>query len=324
MVVENGQLVANCRVFSGWANVSKLRAFIAAGCGPIEDKGDMLSFYLSEKGVIYYRRNRSKARNIVSVLRNMGTTERMRSELEQMGIPFQYPKPKELLSYLIRVGMDEPGIVLDFFAGSGTTAHAVLEATEQDGRTGNFILVQLPEPTGREDYPSITDICKERVRRVIKKLNDESPGRLPSDGQQREDRGFRVFKLAESNFLPWDADIPQGDVAALEKQLEMHVDHTRQGRTAEDQLYEVLLKSGFPLTTPVERLEIESKTVFSIAEGEMLICLDADLTLEAIRTMAASNPSRVICLDEGFAGNDQLKANSAQLMKDRDIVFKTV
>lgn len=96
--------------------------------------------------------------------------------------------------------------MLDFFAGSGTTAQAVLELNKKDGGNRSFILVQLPEPTGREDYPTIADICKERVRRVIKKLIDEDQGKLDLDEIKKQDRGFRVFKLGESNFKPWNAD----------------------------------------------------------------------------------------------------------------------
>jgi len=128
MVASGRELARPCRVYSGWANADKLRAFIDGGCTPIDEgNGNTLRFYLSEKGVIYYRRDREKARNILSVLRNMGTTEQMRSELERMGIPFQYPKPKELISYLIRIGADTEGLVLDFFSGSCTTAQALLE-----------------------------------------------------------------------------------------------------------------------------------------------------------------------------------------------------
>lgn len=102
------------------------------------------------------------------------------------------------------------------------------------------------------------------------------------------------------------------------------VDSLSRVRTAEDRLYELLLKSGFPLTTPVETLEIEGKTVYSIAGGEMLVCLDKDLTLEAMRAMAARKPSRVVCLDEGFAANDQLKTNAVQTFKDKNVHFQTV
>lgn len=324
MQVRDGRLVDSCRVYSGWANVNKLRAFIANGCRPIDENGDRLSFYLSDKGVIYYRRDREKARNILSVLRNMGTTERMRSVLEKMEIPFQYPKPKELLTYLEQIGMEE-GILLDFFAGSGTTAQAVLELNKQDKGNRKFILVQLPEPTSREDYPTIADITKERVRRVIHRLNKEDDGKLPLNGKQKQDRGFRVFKLAESNFKTWNANVPNGDVSALQQQLELHIDHIRDGRSAEDLLYEILLKSGFPITTPVEQLTFAGKTVYSVAGGALLICLERELTLDLIRAMAEQKPERVVCLDSGFANNDQLKANAVQIFKTKGVTsFRTV
>jgi adenine-specific DNA-methyltransferase len=138
------------------------------------------------------------------------------------------------------------------------------------------------------------------------------------------DRGFRVFKLAESNFKPWDAESPK-DVATLTTQLGLHVDHIRDGRTAQDLLFEVLLKTGFPLTTPVEDLVLADKTVHSVAGGALLVCLDRQLTVELVRAIADKKPERVVCLDAGFAGNDQLKANAAQIFRSEGITsFKTV
>ena len=148
------------------------------------------------------------------------------------------------------------------------------------------------------------------------------------------DRGFKVFKLAESNFKPWEAERPN-DAESLARQLDLHIDHIREGRTAEDLLYELLLKSGFPLTTPVQKLTLpltpalsqgeRGKTVHSVAGGALFICLENTLTLELIRAMADKKPERVVCLDEGFAGNDQLKANAVQIFKTKGITsFKTV
>lgn len=248
---------------------------------------------------------------------------------------FSNPKPTELIERLLQiaVGESDNNIVLDFFAGSGTTAHAILKSN----KNCNFILVQLPEPLTDDskeqkiayDYclnnnlaPTVAEITKERVRRVVKKLNDEEAGQLPM-GNAKQDRGFRVFKLSESNFKGWEASAPK-DGAALVKQLEMHIDHIREGRTSEDILYEILLKSGFPLTTPVEKIEVEGKSAYSVAGGGMLICLEKDLTLETVRAMAELKPQRVICLDLGFANNDQLKANAVQIFKTKEIVFKTV
>jgi adenine-specific DNA-methyltransferase len=324
MLIQGGKLAQTCRVFSGWANANKLRAFIAGDCQPLDEDGDKVSFYLSDRGVVYYKRERERARNILSVLRNMGTTERMRSELEEMGIPFQYPKPKEMLKYLMQIGLETDGIIFDFFGGSGTTAHAVLDLNKQDGGNRKFILVQLPEPTERKDFPTIADITKERVRRVIKKLNEEDAGKLDLKGGPKPDRGFKVFKLQSSNFKAWDADVPK-ESGAVAQQLEMHVHHLVEERTQEDILFEILLKSGFPLTTPIKELNLVGLTVYSIAEGAMLICLEKQLTPEVIKEMAALKPERVVCLDEGFAGNDQLKTNAVQTMKTKGVTsFRTV
>ena len=250
-------------------------------------------------------------------------------EIGDLGIPFSYPKPSTLISYLLKVSRTgSEDIILDFFAGSGTTAHAVLSQNQEDGENRKFVLVQLPEPCETESeaskagYSTIADITKERVRRVIKKLNAAEVGKLPLDAPQ--DRGFRVFKLAESNFKPWDAQAPR-DAASLAQQLELHIEHIRQDRSSQDILYEILLKSGFTLTTPVETLTLAGKQVYRVAGGALLICLELELTLDVIRAMAALKPERVVCLDAGFAGNDQLKANAVQIFKTQGVPsFKTV
>jgi adenine-specific DNA-methyltransferase len=245
---------------------------------------------------------------------------------------FGFPKPSKLVVKLLQFATTQDGgdLVLDFFAGSGTTAHAVLDINKQDGGNRKFILVQLPEPLDPNDKNqkaaadfcdsigkprNLSEITKERVRRVIKKLNDGDAGKLELKGKQ--DRGFRDFKLAESNLKPWDAALPQ-TAPALERQLELHVNHIRGGRTNRDILFEVLLKSGYPLTTPVETVIIAGKTVHSVAGGQLLICLERKLTLELVRAMAERNPERVVCLDEGFEGNDQLKTNAAHIFEPTD------
>jgi len=238
---------------------------------------------------------------------------------------FGFPKPKKVVADLASqvTAADQCDLILDFFAGSGTAAHAVLELNQQDGGNRRFILVQLPESTDRKDYPTVADITKERVRRVVKRLNEADSAELSLNDSSKQDRGFRVFKLSESNFKVWEtnssktADTPR-------EQLSLHIDHMRAGRTSHDILYEILLKSGFPLTSPVEKLELAGKSVFSIAEGELFICLERELTLELIRAMADRNPERAVCLDEGFAGNDQLKTNAVQTFKTKNVVFRTV
>ena len=237
---------------------------------------------------------------------------------------FENPKPSGLIVELIRHGSSHNAIILDFFAGSGTTEHAVLTQNNQDGGTRRFILTQLPEPTGRSNFQTIAEITKERVRRVIKNLNAEHEGKLNMDGGAKPDRGFRVFKLAESNFTTWNGQVPH-DPKSLENQLEFHIDHIRDGRTSDDILFELLLKSGYPLTTPIEKQTLTDKVIYSVAGGVLVICLERELNLELIRAIAALKPERVVCLDEGFASNDQLKANAVQTFKTKGVTsFKTV
>jgi len=246
------------------------------------------------------------------------------TELMGPGVEFDNPKPPNLILEMLRMATEAGDIVLDFFAGSGVTGEAVLHANKQDGGQRRFLLVQLPELTGHTEYRTVADICKERVRRAIRQLTHEDPGMFDDDNNTELDYGFRVFKLAESNFKPWNAEGPQ-EAGALEKQLDLHVDHIREGRTADDLLYELLLKSGFPLTAPLEVLQLAGKQVHSVAGGVFFVYLERELTLELIRAMAEKKPERVVCLDEGFAGNDQLKANAVQIFKTKGVTsFKTV
>lgn len=280
-------------------------------------------------GSPYLKRYLDEVRNgitLPTILTDIGTSQDSASEIRKLfgDDVYEFPKPTNLMIKLLVCGAENDGIVLDFFAGSGTTAHAILNLNTQDGGNRRFILVQLPEPTCRRDYPIIAEITKERVRRVIQKLNEGDTGKLDLEGKRKQDRGFRVFKLTESSFKPWNAQV-EHDASALEQQLELHVGHIRDGRTAADILYEILLKSGFSITTPMETLTLTSMTVYSIASGALLICLERELTLELIRMMADRKPERIVCLDEGFAGNDQLKANAVQIFKAKGVTsFKTV
>lgn len=234
---------------------------------------------------------------------------------------YDYPKAVDFIKRCIEVGAADGGLLLDFFAGSGTTAQAILELNSEGATKRQFVMVQLPEPSGNEKYPTIAEIGKERTRRVLGQLVDDAESRLNFAGKQ--DQGFRVYKLAESNFKTWDASATD-DAAKLEKQLDLHIDHLREGRSGQDFLYEILLKSGFPLTAKVETIKLGGQDVYSVAGGALLICLERKLLLEAIRAMADQKPERVVCLDDGFAGNDQLKTNAVQSFKAKGVVFRTV
>ena len=215
---------------------------------------------------------------------------------------------------------------MDFFTGSGTTADAVLSLNAKDGGNRRFLCVQLPEPIGEKHvadnagYKTIADIAKERIRRVAKKIESEQGG--------DSDLGFKVLKLAPSNFKVWNGDVDD----KLEKQLFDHIEHIDDAGTQESILYELLLKTGFSLTARVEKKAMVGKEVFSVEGGKMLVCLDEDLNQEVIDAMAEAEPqpSHVICLDAGFKDNDQLKTNAVHTFKDSsrkggaEIVFRTV
>ena len=157
-----------------------------------------------------------------------------------------------------------------------------------------------------------------------KEFGRSADARSHSDGL-----GFQSFSLSQSNFRTWDGDAT-GDADRLGEQIEMHIDHLSEAGSAEDVLYELLLKAGFSLTTKVKRIEMMGKQVFSIEDGALLICLEKEITPELIDALAEANPLQVICLDEGFKGNDQLKANAVQTFRARaqaeesEIVFRTV
>jgi len=234
---------------------------------------------------------------------------------------FENPKHVGDIRKLVDYLTEGDSIILDFFAGSGTTAQAVLELNAQDGGNRKFILVQLPEPTEREDFPTIADIAKERVRRVIKKLHDADDGKLPAE--TAPDHGFKVFKLSSSNFKVWDAATAPKEAAGLAEQLKLIANNVEEGRPDDALLYELILKCNLPLTSKVEAGKISAQTLYDVADGTVVICLERKITQETLRGMMALKPKGVICLDIAFAGNDQLKTNTVLEMKSHGIEFHT-
>ncbi len=236
---------------------------------------------------------------------------------------FENPKDEEVLQRIIEFASDKDALIVDLFAGSGTTAHAVMAQNAVDGGTRRFVLVQLPEPTNHQRFKSIAEITRERVRLVAAQLRKVQPS-LGDDAAQ--DLGYRAFQLAPSNFVPWDGTAAN-DAEQLAKQLHLSIDHTRQDRTPNDLLFEVLLKSwGEPaLSLKIAEETIEGVRVFLIADGAFLICLEEKVTLEFIRALAARKPDRVVMRESAFAGNDQLKANAVQTFKSAGVTsFKVV
>lgn len=251
---------------------------------------------------------------------------------------FDTPKPTRLINRLLSLLNDEHAIILDFFAGSAVTAAAVLDLNQHDNGNRKFILVQLPEPCPEDSeafkagYKTIADIGKERIRRVIKKLEAEENGKLPFDNESPQDRGFKVLKLDKSNFKQWLPLSPDTPSETIVKQLKLFIDHIDTKASPEDLLYEILIKAGFPPSERIETLTLTGKKVYSIAGGGLLLCLEDEVSAELINAVAEAEPMQFICLDAAFGGNDQLKANAVQTFaarnmgkeKHNQIVFKTV
>ena len=262
--------------------------------------------------------------------------------------PFNNPKPVLLLKSFLSFAGGKDDLILDFFAGSGTTAQAVLELNREDGGNRRFVLVQLPEPTGREDFPTIAEITKERVRRVIRKMKAEMAAKerkehkegteeLPLEPAEslrslrsfaaNPDLGFKVFKLAESNFAIWNPALAATDPEALAKQWQLTADNVRADASETALLYELMLKASpkdwLPLQMPPTAVDVAGVRAWMLGGDRLLLCLARELTREPLRAMIALKPQAVLCLDTAFQGNDALKVNADLEFQSHGIKFAT-
>ena len=235
--------------------------------------------------------------------------------------PFNTPKPTRLIRKMIQIATDKDSIILDFFAGSGTTAHAVMAENLADSGHRRYLLMQLPEPTGRSDFPTISGITRERIRLASKSMESQL-------GSTAVDLGFRSYSLAASNFGVWDSE-PEG-LEELASQLQLAVQNIRPGSDEAAILTELMLKAGYPLTASVEVLSLGGINVYSVSEGALLVCLADTLTINLFEAMAEQQPAMILVLDASFKGNDELKVNALQTIRTAnqrvgsDIVLRVV
>jgi adenine-specific DNA-methyltransferase len=243
---------------------------------------------------------------------------------------FDTPKPVKLLNYILQlasVGSD--AIVLDFFAGSSTTAHAVMQLNAEDGGSRRFIMVQLPEPTpdkseAREaGFSTIADISRRRIERAGETILAESVNQLDTPDTPL-DVGFRAYKLADTNFSKWkvSSDV-EGD--ALQQHLLSLRDSATDDATADELLTEILVKQGYSLTEAVSAAEVAGLDVRLVRDPDgdigVLAYLNEHLkpTLDQLRAFVDESPTRIIILEDAFHGDDELKTNLAQLAKSKGI-----
>jgi adenine-specific DNA-methyltransferase len=258
--------------------------------------------------------------------KDVGHNQEAAQELRKLfegALYFQTPKPVRLIKRVIHIASKDDDIVFDFFAGSGTIAQAVLELNKEDGGKRKFILAQLPEfceeasEAYKAGYKTIADISKERIRRVIKKIQKEKAEKPDLFADGKLDLGFKVFKLSSSNFKIWRGNEITED--NLVTQLDAFTNPVKEESKVHNMLYELLLKAGYLLTDKVEA----KQKYYSIKEGELIIALE-EITNEVIEAILMAKPKKVITLDNLFAGSDQLKTNTVLQMKDAGIDFKTI
>lgn len=243
-------------------------------------------------------------------------------------IPFSFPKSVKYLKYLIKIATDNDSIILDFFSGSATTAHAVMDQNFEDGGKRKFILVQLPEKCDenteafKAGYNNICEIGEERIRRAGNRLESLNKARknIPQvslfDGvkhvdeyDENYDTGFKVFKLDSTNIKPWDATVKYDETTIFDLQDSV----VKKDRSNLDIAYEVMLKYGI-FNMPLEEKEVNGKTVYSVGEGYMIISLNDEITTEDVAAIAALGPKAVVFKESGFV-NDNAKMNADYTFK---------
>ena len=250
---------------------------------------------------------------------------------------FDFPKPMMLIYFLTMIGLQKGDVILDFFAGSGTTAHAIMQLNAEDGGDRKHIMVQLPEPTDEKSeafkagYKKISDIARERINRAGEKIKADFADKL-AERETPLDVGYRTYKLADTNFTKWQST-PTGDLTELQARLDLMRESSNDNASEEDLLVEVLLKMGLPLTTRTKTVDVDELHVHQVvaegdlSEGQPVLYLNehAKPTLEQLRAIITDlTPSKFVILDDAFQGDNQLKTNLVQTCKSYDVELWTV
>lgn len=287
----------------------------------IQKKGE--GFSVDSKQYLKDENGEMRKGKPVSVLNGPFTQEGTKEirELFDGKSVFDFPKPSKLIDILLNIKVEpelEDEIVLDFFAGSCPTAHAVYKFNSVQTKPKRYISVQLPEPCNEKSeafklgYKTIAEIGKERTRRAASQITEENPN-------YHGDLGFKVFKLDSTNIKPWELDFD-----LTEQDLEDQISNIKHGRKEEDVLYEVLLKYGLDLTLPITEHSVAGHKVFDIGMGALMICLSDNIALDVVEGIAKLKDDlqpeimRVVFKDAGFA-DDVVKTNAVQILKQAGI-----
>lgn len=240
---------------------------------------------------------------------DVGHTDEAKKELKALfdgEIPFDTPKPVRLIQRMVEISSENNDIILDFFSGAATTAQSIMQQNSlgTNGENRRFILVQIPEKTNNK-YRNLCEIGKERIRRAGKKIKEESP--LTT---QNLDTGFRVFRLADSNF----EDVKKASAEYNQSQLDLFLNNVKSDRTDLDLLFGAMLSWGVQLSLPMTSEEVDGKMIYSVNDGDLVACFANDITENIVKAMADKQPLRVLFRDSCFA-RDDAKINVFETLK---------
>ena len=280
---------------------------------------------LKQAGRIYFGKDGSSQPSVIRYLDEVkgfvpwtwwpsdevGHTDESRKEIRRLlgtQTAFDTPKPVRLMRRLLHIAVPGDGIVLDFFAGSGTTAHAVMEANAYDGRDRRFILVQLAESlTGDHGFKTVAQVARKR----LKKASDELFGRNDLSHQWNRDTGFRALKVDSTG----RADVMEPAHTLMQTSLLSTIESLKGDRSSEDLLFQVLLDWGLDLSLPLVREVIDGHEVFSVDGDALIACFAESVTPEVVRTMAARGPLRAVFRDDAFE-SDAARINAEQVFRE--------
>jgi adenine-specific DNA-methyltransferase len=268
-------------------------------------------FFFKENGRLYSKK-RMETVSIKSVLRNIPDTQGARKEIASLydgnEDVFSYPKTIEIPKLFAKLVCNKDDIIFDFFSGSGTSAHALMQLNSEDKGQRKYILVQLPEIIDKNSesyklgFRSICDIGEDRIRRAGKKIKEETGADI--------DYGFRCFKVDSSNMK----DVYYRPAELGQLNLDQFTDNIKEDRTPEDLLIQVMLDLGVLLSSKVEQTEIAEKKVFSVQDGYLIACFDNDVTEDVVTAIAKKHPFYAVFRDSSIA-DDSVAANFEQIFE---------
>ena len=270
VIIENFKTTNKVVASTGWASRAQLVEFIENDYNPVVDtKGQSTVFVLTKTGAIETIKKRGEVSHVISFLNGMGGTQKATADMGELGNYFDYPKPVVLMKYLSKMYSEKDDIVLDFFSGSATTAHAVMQLNAEDGGNRKFIMVQIPEETPEDSearkagYNTIPEIARERIRRAGKKIKEESPLTTAD-----LDTGFRVFRLDEGNY----EDVKRSPKEFKQDQLDLFLNNIKTDRNDLDLLFGCMLDWGVQLSLPMTQEVVDGKTIYTVNDGDLVVC----------------------------------------------------